>query len=169
MQEDLREAHTAETASEAGTSDRIERSVVIDAPRSRVWRALTEPDEFGRWFGVNLTGQTFAPGQRTRGPITHEGYTHIMFDVLVDRMEPQRSISWRWHPHPADPKVDYDAEEPTRVTFSLEDAPGGGTLLRVVESGFDKLPPHRRMEAFRMNSGGWDFQMERIRAHAATA
>lgn len=159
MPQDLKEA----------ISDRIERSIVIDAPRSRVWQALSNAEEFGNWFGANLKGQAFTPGKRTRGPITHEGYTHIMFDVVVDRMEPQRSISWRWHPYPVDAKVDYEAEEPTLVVFHLEDAPGGGTLLRVVESGFDKVPPHRRMEAFRMNSGGWDAQMQKIRAHAAKA
>ena len=50
------------------------------------------------------------------------------------------------------------------MTFTLEDA-GSGTLLTVVESGFDQVPPDRRMEAFRMNSGGWDAQMRNIAGH----
>jgi uncharacterized protein YndB with AHSA1/START domain len=149
-------------------TDRIERSVKIAAPRARVWQALTNAEEFGEWFGCNLQGQTFAIGRRTRGPIKYQGYEHILFDVKVERMEPERLFAYRWHPYPMDTKIDYwKEEEPTLVTFTLEDAPGGGTLLKVVESGFDKVPPGRRMEAFRMNSQGWTGQMENIVRHLA--
>jgi len=147
-------------------SDAIERSILINAPRSRVWRMLTTAEEFGRWFGADLKGQAFQPGQRTRGRITIEGFTHVMFDVLVERIEPEKLFSWRWHPYAGDPAVDYSQEEPTRVTFTLADAPGNATLLTAVESGFSKVPPHRRLEAFRANSGGWDYQLENIRRHA---
>jgi uncharacterized protein YndB with AHSA1/START domain len=150
--------------STASNTDRIERSVVINAPRERVWRALSNAEEFGTWFGARLQGQTFAPGKRARGQITYPGYEHIFFDVVVDRVEPQELLSYRWHPYAVDPAVDYAKEEPTLVTFTLKDAPGG-TLLTVVESGFDKVPPHRRAEAFRMNSGGWDGQMANIVRH----
>lgn len=149
-------------------SDRIERSVKIAAPRARVWQALTDAEEFGDWFGCDLTGQKFAPGQRTRGRIRFKGYEHIFFDVKVERMEPETLFSYRWHPYPMDPGIDYwKDEEPTLVTFTLQDAPGGGTLLKVVESGFDKVPPGRRLEAFRMNSQGWAGQMENIVRHLA--
>ena len=148
------------------TPDRIERSIRIAAPRERVWRALADAEEFGRWFGVELQGQRFVPGQRTRGPIAVEGYRHVMFDVTVENMEQGRLLSWRWHPYAVDPKVDYSGEEATLVTFTLEDAPGGGTLLKVVESGFDQVPPARRFEAFRMNSGGWDAQVVNLERHA---
>lgn len=146
-------------------TDRIERSIVINAPRERVWRALSNAEEFGTWFGARLAGQAFAPGQRTRGQITYPGYEHIYFDVLVERVEPQELLSFRWHPGALDASVDYSGEEPTLVTFTLGDAPDHGTLLKVVESGFDKLPPGRRLEAFRMNSGGWDAQMNNIVRH----
>jgi uncharacterized protein YndB with AHSA1/START domain len=147
-------------------TDRIERSILIDAPRERVWRALANAEEFGIWFGANLKGQAFAAGQRARGNITYPGYEHVFFDVVVERIEPEELLSYRWHPYAVDPAVDYTHEEPTLVTFTLADAPGNGTLLKVVESGFDKVPPHRRLEAFRMNSGGWEAQMENIRRHA---
>jgi len=150
----------------APAADRIERSIHIAAPRARVWRALSDAAEFGRWFGVDLQGQRFAPGQRVRGPITAEGYRHVHFDVVVERMEPEQLLSWRWHPYAVDPEVDYSAEPPTLVTFTLQDA-GGGTLLTVVESGFDKVPPERRFEAFRMNDGGWQAQLENVARHAA--
>jgi uncharacterized protein YndB with AHSA1/START domain len=148
------------------TPDRIERSIHIQSPRVRVWRALADAEEFGSWFGVDLKGQCFAPGQRARGPITEEGYRHVMFDVVVERIEPERLLSWRWHPYAVDPKIDYSGEQATLVTFTLEDA-AGGTLLKVVESGFQQVPPERRFEAFRMNSGGWDAQMDNIRRHAS--
>lgn len=140
----------------------IERSVVINAPRERVWRALSNPEEFGTWFGANLKGQTFAPGQRTRGQITISGFEHVLFDVVVERIEPQDLFSYRWHPYAVDPAVDYEKEQPTLVTFTLKDAPGNGTLLTVRESGFDNVPPHRRLEAFRMNSHGWEAQIDNI-------
>lgn len=148
-------------------TDRIERSVLIQAPRDRVWHALSNAEEFGDWFGVNLKGQVFAPGQRTRGPITHSGHEHLMFDALVEQVEPLRRLSFRWHPYAVDPAVDYTTEVPTLVSFTLDDAPDGATRLAVVESGFDQLPPQRRPEAFRMNSGGWTAQMENIVRHLA--
>jgi uncharacterized protein YndB with AHSA1/START domain len=147
-------------------TDRIERSIVINAPRSRVWRALSNAEEFGGWFGVNLKDKTFAPGQRVQGPITIKGYEHIVFDVVVERVEPEQLLSYRWHPHPVDPKIDYEKEQRTVVTFTLKDA-GDGTLLTVVESGFDNVPPERRLEAFRMNSRGWEGQMNNIQRHVA--
>lgn len=139
------------------STDRIERQVLIKAPRSRVWRALSNAEEFGKWFGADLKGQAFAPGQRVQGPITIPGYQHVVFDVIVERVEPQRLFSFRWHPYAVDPKIDYSKEKRTQVVFELRDAPEG-TLLTTVESGFDDVPVERRMEAFRMNSGGWEAQ-----------
>lgn len=151
------------------STDRIERSILINAPRERVWRALADAETFGRWFGANLAGQRFVPGQRARGQITHCGYEHVWFDVVVERMEPQQLFSYRWHPYPVDPAVDYTQETPTQVTFTLEDAPGGATRLTVIESGFDQVPPHRRLEAFRMNTDGWAVQIDNIARHVTAS
>jgi uncharacterized protein YndB with AHSA1/START domain len=151
--------------SQASDTDRIERSVVIHAPRERVWRALSNAEEFGTWFGVNLAGQAFSPGRRSRGPLAVKGYEHLTLEVTVERIEPPSLLSFRWHPYAVDPGMDYSNEEPTLVTFTLQDAPGNATLLTVVESGFDKVPPSRRLEAFRMNSRGWGIQMENIARH----
>src|SRR6266850_7239468 len=150
------------------STDRIEREILLKAPRSRVWRALSDAEEFGDWFGVALKGKTFAAGQRVAGQITYPGYEHIVFDVLIERMEPERLLSLRWHPAAVVPSVDYSKEQSTLVVFELKEAPGG-TLLRLVESGFDALPPARRLEAFRMNSGGWDIQMQNIEKHVAAS
>jgi len=147
-------------------SDRIEQKVLLKAPRSRVWRALSNAEEFGSWFGVALKGEAFAPGKRARGRITHPGYEHIVFEVLIERMEPERLLSFRWHPYAIDPKVDYSPEPMTLVEFTLEDAPGG-TRLTIVESGFDRVPLARRAEAFRMNSDGWSEQMQNIERYVS--
>jgi len=149
------------------STDRIERKALLKAPRSRVWRALSNAEEFGDWFGVKLKGKAFAAGKRVQGQITYPGYEHVVFDVSIERMEPERLLSWRWHPAAVEPSVDYSQEPTTLVVFELEEV-DGGTLLSVVESGFDKVPPARRLEAFRMNSGGWDEQMQNIEKHAAT-
>lgn len=149
------------------STDRIEREILLKATRSRVWQALSDAEAFGDWFGVALKGQRFVAGQRARGHITYPGYEHVMWDVLVERVEPERLLSFRWHPYAVDPAVDYTEEPTTLVVFELEDA-GEGTLLRLVESGFDNIPPARRPEAFRMNSGGWDEQMTNIQKYVAT-
>jgi uncharacterized protein YndB with AHSA1/START domain len=150
------------------TGDRIEKQVLLRAPRSRVWRALTTAEEFGRWFGAKLSGGIFVPGARIRGPITHPGYEHVTFDITIDRMEPERLLSWSWHPNAIDPQVDYAAEPTTIVTFELEEVPEG-TLLKVVETGFDRIPAARRAQAFRGNQDGWAIQMERIQEHVGKA
>jgi len=149
------------------STDRIERKILLKAPRARVWRALADAEEFGNWFGVALQGATFVAGQRTRGQITYPGHEHVVFEIWVERVEPQRLLSWRWHPFAVDPAVDYSQEPTTLVEFELQDA-AGGTLLSIVESGFDKIPPARRLTAFRMNSGGWDEQMNNIEKHVAS-
>jgi uncharacterized protein YndB with AHSA1/START domain len=149
------------------STDRIEREIQLKAPLSRVWQALSNAEEFGDWFGVALKGKTFAVGDRVHGQITYPGYEHLVFEVLIERMEPERLLSFRWHPYAVDPSVDYSKEPTTLVVFELKEGEGG-TLLRVVESGFDKIPSSRRQEAFRMNSGGWDEQMKNIQQHVAT-
>ena len=139
--------------------DRIEKRILLRAPRARVWRALADVEEFGRWFGVRLSG-SFAPGARLRGKVTHKGYEDIDFVITVERMEPESLLSWRWHPNAIDPKVDYSAEPTTMVVFELADAPEG-TLLTLVESGFKGIPATRR-EAFGANERGWTIQMKAI-------
>lgn len=152
------------------SSDRIEEQVRLRAPRARVWRALTHADELGAWFGANLAGATIAPGAHVVGRITHPGYEHVTFDVTIEEMVPERRFAWRWHPHALDPAVDYSAEPRTLVTFTLEDAPEDGTLLRVVESGFDAIPVERRAAAFLGNGNGWRGQLQkRLPAFLASA
>jgi uncharacterized protein YndB with AHSA1/START domain len=151
----------------AGSTDRIERKILLKAPRSRVWRALSDAEELGAWFGVSLKGKSITAGTVLQGNLTYPGYEHVVFQVWIERVEPERLLSWRWHPAAIDPAVDYSAESTTQVVFQLEDAADGCTWLSVAESGFDNVPPARRLEAFRMNSNGWDVQMQNIERHVA--
>ena len=141
--------------------DRIEKRIELNAPVSRVWRALTDYREFGEWFRVKLDGP-FVAGQTSRGHITYPGYEHVKWEAVVQKMEPERLFSFTWHPFATDPKIDYSTETPTLVEFRLEKTAGGGTLLLLTESGFDKIPSGRRLEAFRRNDGGWTEQMKNI-------
>src|SRR6476646_6360456 len=150
------------------STDRIEREILLKASRSRVWRALSNAEEFGNWFGVALKGKSFVAGKRVQGKITYPGYEHLDFEVVIEQMEAERLFSFRWHPYAVDPSIDYSKEPTTLVVFELKEVEGG-TLLSVVESGFDRVPPSRRLKAFRMNSGGWEEQMKNIEKHVATA
>lgn len=149
------------------STDRIEKQLILDAPRSRVWRALTDVSEFNKWFGVSLT-QPFAPGAEVSGQIDIKNYEHVTMRIWIEAMEAERFFSFRWHPYAVEPGIDYAAEPTTLVAFSLEDAPAG-TKLTIVESGFDAIPESRRAKAFSMNDKGWTGQAENIRKFLAEA
>ena len=141
-------------------TDRIEKKVVLRAPRSRVWRAISDADQFGEWFRVKFDG-TFAEGKSLRGKILHKGYEDAQMEIEIERIQPEKYFAYRWHPYAIDPKVDYSSEPQTLVEFRLEPAPDG-TKLTITESGFDGIPAARRAEAFRMNDGGWAAQARNI-------
>jgi uncharacterized protein YndB with AHSA1/START domain len=140
--------------------DRIEKRIELKAPLSRVWRALTDYREFGSWFRVNLEGP-FVVGQVLRGQVTYPGYEHLKWEVLVQKIEPERLFSFSW-----DPDLEFPGQTSTLVEFRLEETPAG-TLLTLTESGFDKIPVDRRLEAFRRNDGGWTAQMKNIEKYVA--
>jgi uncharacterized protein YndB with AHSA1/START domain len=163
------------------TTDRIEKKVLLRAPRGRVWRALTDSKEFGQWFGVKFEGP-FVENSPLRGAIApttvdpevakmqkpHEG---TAFEIQVVRIEPERLFSFRWHPYAVEPGVDYSAEPTTLVEFVLEET-AEGIMLTLSESGFDSIPLARRAKAFQANEGGWRIQAELIQkylVHAAQA
>jgi uncharacterized protein YndB with AHSA1/START domain len=150
----------AQQTEDTPSTDRIEKKVVLRAPRSRVWRAISTAAEFGTWFRVNLEG-VFAEGATIRGRLTHPGYEHVTMDLLIERIEPERYFSYRWHPYAIDPAVDYSAEPTTLVEFTLEETEGG-TAVTIVESGFDRIPLARRAEAFRMDDQGWTGQIKNL-------
>jgi len=152
-------------------TDRIQKRVVLRAPRDRVWRAISDSKEFGSWFGVDFDGP-FVAGANVKGRIvptkvdaevakSQEPYAGMAFDFTVDRIEPMRLFSFRWHPFAIDPSVDYSAEPTTLVVFELAEV-SGGTELTITESGFDRIPLERRAKAFSMNAEGWTAQAKLI-------
>ncbi|HET9775070.1 MAG TPA: SRPBCC family protein [Gemmatimonadaceae bacterium] len=141
-------------------TDKIEKSVVLRAPRSRVWRAISDSREFGEWFKVVFT-EKFAEGKTVTGRITHRGFENVPMEITIERIQPEEYFSYRWHPYAIDPNTDYSGEPTTLVEFRLSDSPDG-TLLTITESGFDQIPAERRAEAFRMNDGGWTGQIKNI-------
>jgi len=148
----------------ATSTDRVEKKAVIRAPRAKIWRALTDSKEFGTWFGMRLDAP-FEPQKSVHGTIVpttvdpevakHETpYEGVRFELVIDRIEPEKVFSFRWHPGAVDPKVDYSSEPMTLVTFTLDEA-DGGILVTVTESGFDRLPAERRAKALAGNAEGW--------------
>jgi len=159
-------------------TDRIEKEISLRAPRARVWRALTDSKEFGAWFGVKFDGP-FVAGQPCHGvlvgttvdPVVAEAqkpHSGKPFDITIDRIEPERLFSFRWHPYAIDPAVDYSAEPTTLIEFTLQEAPDG-TMLTVTESGFDRIPLARRAEAFTANDGGWTMMVKVIDKYVSNA
>ncbi len=123
--------------------------------------ALTDHREFGEWFRVKLNGP-FVPGQVSRGQITYPGYEHVKWEAVVRKMEPESLFSFTWK---VAPKIDSN-ETSTLVEFRLEKT-ASGTLLLLTESGFDKIPGDRGLEAFRQNDGGWTEQRKNIESYVA--
>lgn len=151
--------------------DRIEKRMILRAPRERVWRAICEAKQFGSWFGVEFDRE-FAAGTRLTGRIAptkvdpevaklQQPYVGFPFEFHIERIEPMTLFSFRWHPSAVDRDVDYSSEPMTLVEFRLEEV-AQGTLLTIVESGFDRIPLERRAKAFTSNEGGWAHQLRLI-------
>jgi uncharacterized protein YndB with AHSA1/START domain len=160
-------------------TDSIEKTIVLRAPRARVWRALTNTVEFGQWFGVRFDDSAFVPGAPCRGVVVstaadqdvakaQQPYAGLPFEITVDRIEPERLFSFRWHPFAVDPAVDYSNEPTTLVVFTLEEI-ANGVRLTVIESGFDRIPLARRAGAFTANDQGWTMVLTLLEKYLAQA
>jgi uncharacterized protein YndB with AHSA1/START domain len=157
-------------------ADRIVKTVVLKAPRERVWQAITDSSRFGAWFGVEVDGP-FVAGKQAAGRIVgtqvdaevakhQDSYLGVPWRVEVDRIEPMTLFSFYWHPFAVDPATDYSKETMTLVTFELQDIEGG-VLLTVTESGFERLPAARRAQALESNDIGWGHQTRLIEKYLA--
>ena len=138
---------------------RIERQTLIRAPRSRVWTAITDVDQFSAWFCVKAEG-LFGPGARVRMTSTYPGHEGTVFYVTISEVSPEHRFSWRWNPGSEQPSEGTAAPE-TTVEFQLDEVEGG-TMVTVVENGFDRVDPALRAKAFADNSEGWRIQMENL-------
>lgn len=153
------------------STDRIEKKLLVRAPQDRVWRAISDAGEFGDWFGIELDGE-FAAGAQITGRIkptsvdaavaeVQTKYAGMQMAFVIERIEPMTLFSYRWHPFAVDPNADYSKEPMTLVTFELEPI-DGGTMVRVIESGFDSIPIERRADAFDANDEGWATQLQLV-------
>jgi uncharacterized protein YndB with AHSA1/START domain len=158
------------------STDRIEKKILLHAPRTRVWRAISDSKEFGTWFGMKFDGP-FVPGAVMRGVIVgtkvnaevakaQKEYQGMSGEIRIEQVEPERRFSFRWHPFAVERGVDYSAEPTTLVVFALEETPNG-VLLTVTESGFDQIPLARRAKAFTANEGGWTMVMTLLEEYLA--
>ena len=158
------------------STDRIEKTIVLHAPLARVWRAISESDQFGRWFGMRFDGP-FVAGKQIIGRIAptevdpeiakmQEPHAGLACALHVEQIEPMRLLSFRWHPFAIDSNIDYSKEPTTLVSFELKEQ-ADGILLTIVESGFDQIPLERRAKAFAANEGGWSKQLELISTYIA--
>lgn len=142
----------------------IEKQIIINAPVAKVWKALTDAKQFGQWFKVDLQSD-FVAGKTTKGKNTSKGFEMNM-EFHVKDIKPQTYFSYAWTPFPMDQNFDYSSEQPTLVEFFLQET-NGGTLLKVRESGFNKITASRRAEAFKMHTGGWEAQLKNIEKFVA--
>ena len=157
-------------------TDRIEKQILLRASRERVWRAISDSSQFGKWFGVSLQGP-FVQGHRVAGRIVptsvdpevakmQEPWAGMACDFYVERIEPMDRFSFRWHPGAEEAGPDASEDAMTTVMFELKDAPGG-VLLTITETGFDRIPLERRAKAFADNEGGWEMQTKLIEKYLA--
>ena len=147
------------------STDRIEKQFTVNAPRSRVWRAVSDSKEFGTWFRMSFD-RPFAEGAALLGRITSKGYEHVTVDLVIQRIDPESYFSYQWHPYAIDPNSDYSKEPMTLVEFTLEEVKDG-TAVTIIESGFDRIPLNRRAEAFRMNDNGWTGKSKDLAKHVS--
>jgi uncharacterized protein YndB with AHSA1/START domain len=158
------------------STDRIQKKILLHAPLKRVWRALSDSAEFGAWFGVKFDGP-FTPGAHMRGRIVgtsvdddvaraQKQFKDVPFEITIDRIEPERLLSFRWHPNAVDRGRDYSHEPATLIEFTLEQV-ADGIMLTVTESGFDRIPLERRAEAFKSNEQGWSMVITLIEKYLA--
>ena len=156
------------------STDRIEKRVELRAPLDRVWRAISDAEEFGRWFGARFDGP-FVAGSSVTAAITptvvddevakrQEPHAGVKSTWQIVAVEPKRRFAYRWHPFAVDADADYDAEPTTLVEFTLSELPDG-VLLTIVESGFDAIPEARRSAAYEANEGGWAIQTDLVRRY----
>ena len=159
-------------------TDRIEKRILLRAPRKRVWRALSDSTEFGTWFGVKFNAP-FTPGASMRGVIVtttvnaevakaQKEYEGMPFEITIEQIEPERLFSFRWHPFAVERGVDYSAEPTTLIVFTLEEV-ADGVMLTVTESGFNRIPLARRAKAFTANEGGWSVMVKVIEEYLVQA
>lgn len=125
----------------------LKRSIWIDAPRERVWKAVTDPAQITTWF---------APGT----PIAQrDNIISIQMDgadidvALIEVIDPPRQLTTRSLP-----------DRLMTTTYLLEEEMGG-TRFTVIEEGFEGLSPEERQKRLEQDAGGWDMALQNLKAY----
>lgn len=144
--------------------DRVEKSLDVRAPRSRVWRAISDAREFGTWFGLGepleLQG-TFEPGGRIL--VRWAGRREPELFCTIERVEPERLLAFRWVPYEIADGDDPARHPTTLIEMRLADC-DIGTRLTISESGFAALPADKQYKRDQ-NGMGWAIQLQSIAQH----
>ena len=132
--------------------DEIRRQIQVQAPRERVWTALTDPAELLRWFPTTACEFDPTPGTPARF-VWDEGGD----EAIVEEVEPAMRLVYRWRPLGSDRPY-------TTVTIELTDA-DDGTLVTLTERGFSSLPDQVHEQSYEGNDAGWRDELEELRAY----
>lgn len=129
------------------TKLQIERSIWINAPRERVWLAVTEPAQITQWFapGADLIFKDEMVLLRMEGE-----YVEI---AIIETFDPPRQLTTVGLP-----------ERAIATTYLLEEE-NGGTRFTVVESGLDSLPAEARQKHIEQNGAGWDMALVNLQSY----
>jgi uncharacterized protein YndB with AHSA1/START domain len=139
--------------------DWIEREIMIDASRERVWAVLTEPKHVAGWFGDSAEID-LRPGGKAAFGWTEHG-THL---AVIERVDEPNLFSYRWaRGTDSEPATGTS----TLVEFTLTEVPTG-TLLRVVETGFASLHggADEQEQAVKENTEGWTSELAELKEYA---
>ena len=141
----------------------ITREVTLRAPLNRVWAAIADPQQFGEWFGCIIDGP-FRVGEVVNCRGTYEGGEGKVWQKLIKAIEPERYFAYAWSPGNTGADLFAPDGEQTLVEFTLE-AVAEDTILVIRESGFDSLSEASRARSYRINTDGWNAQVENITNH----
>ena len=158
------------------STDRIEKEVLLKASLDRVWRAISNSEEFGRWFGVRFDGP-FVAGKSVNGVMAptevdeevaamQEPYAGEADAWHIVAVEAPHRLAFRWHPYAVEPGSREPEAPTTLVEFTLTESVDG-VLLRIVDPGVAAIPAARRRSAFEANTEGWAHQAELVRKYLA--
>ncbi len=137
------------------TEQVIRQQVVLKAPREKVWEAISTPEGWNGWFGENAQG-----GFQLGDTMILDG---ISYAVVVEMEAPSR-FAYKWHPGEECAVDKYPESEMTTVRFLLEDHPEG-TLLTLIETGFENIPEERRARCVTLNTDGWRWELGELQAY----
>ena len=131
----------------------VKREIVIDAPVSKVWKHVTDPEKISGWLMPNdfeaVVGKAFILDCAEQGKIA----------CVVKQVIPEQKLVYSFTSKAT--KVE------TTVTITLVPE-GNGTRVTLVHSGWDGLPPSDQgiADAF---EGGWGAGLEKLAAQIAAA